>query len=120
MYNNLSEKLYMLTIDVAHPPRHPEHVETELNDRLSEVRGSSTYRAIKVIHGYGSKGGAGSTKDTVRDWAYRFKRHFKGIIYGEDYHKFDHQTQKIRNECGYIDDSDLEATNSGITILWIK
>ena len=111
---------YKYEIDVAHPPRHPDRVEEALNDALSHVRSSCQYRAIKVIHGYGSHGRGGTTKETVRNWAFRFRRHFDHIIEGENYSLFDDTTQAMRDDCGRIDDEDLDAANPGITILWVK
>ncbi len=111
---------YFLTIDVAHPPRPPARVEAELQAALMQVRNSKQWRVIKVIHGYGSHGKGGSTRETVRDWAYRFRRHFRAIINGEDYSIFDDDTQAMRGECGQLGDTDLGASNPGITIFWVK
>lgn len=111
---------YMLEIDVAHPPRKPHHVESTLTDLLSQVRGSRQYRALKVIHGYGSHGRGGATRETVRNWAFNHRRHFKAIIEGENYDMFDDATQDMRSACGQFDDDDLGVSNPGITILWVK
>jgi len=111
---------YLLTLDVAHPARPPAHVETELHEALMRVRSGKPWRAIKVVHGYGSHGRGGATRDTVRDWAFRLRRHFRAVINGEDYDIFHDDTQEMRSECGQVDDSDLGAANSGITILWVK
>lgn len=113
-------KCYLRAVDLGHPPRHPDKVEAELNHLLSEIRGSKEFRALKIIHGYGSHGRGGATRETVRDWAYRFQRHLRAVIYGEDYSIFDDDTQEMREECGQVDDSDLGQANPGITILWIK
>ena len=111
---------FLLTLDVGHPPRPPAQVEAELGGALSRVRSSAGLRGIKVVHGYGSHGRGGSTRDTVRDWAFQFRRHFRGVINGEDYHLFNDLTQELRQECGQFDDPDLGAGNAGITILWVK
>ncbi len=111
---------YLLTIDLAHPPRPPARVEADLEAMLLKVRSSSQHRVIKVIHGYGSHGRGGSTRETARDWAYNFRRRLRAVIHGENYTFFDDDTQKMRDECGKIDDSDLNAANPGITILWVK
>lgn len=111
---------YMLEIDVAHPPRKPVQVESTLDELLSQVRGSPQYRALKVIHGYGSHGRGGATRETVRNWAFHCRRHFKAVIEGENYDVFDDATQDMRSECGQLDDDDLGASNPGITILWVK
>lgn len=114
------ETNYILVIEVGHPPRSPEQVESELTSALSKVRNSSTLRVIKVIHGYGSHGRGGSTKETVQNWAYRFRRHFCAVIAGENYDIFDADTQEMRRVCGQISDTDLGTGNSGITLLWVK
>ncbi|MBI5020709.1 MAG: hypothetical protein HZB59_04680 [Ignavibacteriales bacterium] len=105
----------ILTIDVAHPSRKPEQVEHQLEETLSQVRKSSTLHVIKIIHGQNGK-----TKQTVRNWAYSNRRRLRGIIYGEDYSVFDEQTQELRKEVGQFSDIDLESSNEGITILWVK
>ncbi len=111
---------YMLTLDVGHPPRPPQQVESALDAALSKLRSSSQLRVIKVIHGYGSHGQGGHTKVTVRNWAFQFRRRLRGIINGEDYDIFDANTQEMRDECGQLDDNDLGIGNPGITLLWVK
>lgn len=111
---------YILTIDLAHPARSPAHVEDDLEAVFVQVRNASQHRAIKVIHGYGSHGRGGSTRETVRDWTYRVRRRLRAVIYGENYNIFDDDTQALRDECGQIGDPDLNAANPGITILWVK
>lgn len=110
----------MCTIDVAHPRRQPKQVEDALDDILGKVRNHSAWRAVKVIHGYGSSGKGGATKETVRNWAYQRRRHLRATIAGEDYDLFGDDTQEMRSECGQIDDPDLGAGNPGVTILWVK
>jgi hypothetical protein len=111
---------YILVLDVGHPPRPPQQVEAELASALAKVRNSSTLRAIKVIHGYGSHGRGGNTKETVQNWAFQFRRRFRAVIAGEDYDIFNAETQELRNECGQIPDADLGVGNPGITLLWVK
>jgi hypothetical protein len=111
---------YLLTIDVAHPARPPAAVEAALQDALMKVRNSRQWRAVKVIHGYGSHDKGGATKETVRNWAYQFRRHFRALIDGENYSILHEDTQEMREECGQDFDSDLDASNRGITILWVK
>ena len=111
---------YVLTVDLGHPPRPAARVEADLEALLMKVRNSHQYRAIKVIHGYGSHGRGGSTRETVRDWAYNARKRLRATITGESYGIFDDDTQEMRDECGKIDDHDLNSANSGITILWVK
>ncbi len=111
---------YFLVLDVGHPPRSPQQVEDELAAALAKVRNSSILRVIKVIHGYGSHGRGGSTKDTVRNWAFHFRRRMRAVINGEDYNIFDDDTQAMRQTCSQINDADLGIGNPGITLLWVK
>jgi len=105
----------ILTVDIGHPPRKPDQVEYQLEETFSQVRNSSTLCIMKIIHGQN-----GNTKQIVRNWAYNKCHRLRGIIYGENYTIFDKQTQEMRNEMGDFPDTDLEATNGGITILWVK
>lgn len=109
-----------LTVDVAHPPRHPDRVEGELLDAWSAVRNSPTQRVLKIIHGHGSTGRGGSTRDVVRNWVYRRKREFKAVIVGENYSLLDASTQELRKTLGDYRDEDLDRANPGITIVWVK
>lgn len=111
---------YLLTVDLAHPPRPPERVEADLETLLMKIRNSNQYRALKVIHGYGSHGRGGATRETVRDWAYGARKRLRATITGENYSIFDDDTQEMRDECGKLDDHDLNSANAGITILWVK
>ncbi len=110
----------VLVIDVAHPPRSPGEVEEQLLHAWSEVRNSPALRIIKVIHGYGKSGKGGSTKDVVRDWAYRHAPRLKGVIDGEDYSLYNASTRQLREEVGAYADGDLGGSNPGITIVWVK
>jgi hypothetical protein len=110
----------ILTIDVAHPPRHPDDVEEELLRAWSQVQNSSSLRILKIIHGYGSSGKGGTTKDVVRNWVFRNRTKVRLAIDGENYSSYDAGTQKMRREVGVFADTDLDTSNSGITILWVK
>ena len=110
----------VLTIDVAHPPRRPDEVEGALLDAWETVRNSSSFRLLKIIHGYGSGGKGGATRGLVRNWAFRQRGRFRGILNGEDYTLHDPATQEIRRELGQYPDPDLTMPNPGITIIWVK
>ncbi len=110
----------MHTIDVAHPPRHPDDVETALLDAWSRARNSHDIRLLKIIHGYGSSGRGGSTKEIVRNWVYQQRRHFRAIIPGEDYSLFNTAVQGLRKEVGEFEDEDLEKGNEGMVVVWIR
>jgi hypothetical protein len=108
------------TIDVAHPPRHPDAVEHDILDGLRRVGLSDSSRVLKIIHGYGSSGRGGSTKDVVKNALYRQRRRCLAIIDGERYGLFDPDTVALRAEVGQFPDEDLDAANPGITVVWVK
>jgi hypothetical protein len=110
----------LLTVDVAHPPIPPEEVEQILLRAWSRVRNSSGYRLLKIIHGHGSTGKGGSTRELVRNWAFLHRSRFRAVINGEAYSIVEMATQEMRREVGQYPDADLDRCNRGITILWIK
>lgn len=108
------------TIDVAHPPRHPDRVEEELLQAWSHVRNSSTLRVLKIVHGYGSHRAGGSTRERVRNWVFQNRLKFRNTIDGEHYTLHDAATAELRKELGAYEDTDLGNTNPGIVIVWVK
>ena len=110
----------LTTIDLAHPPMSQPEAEVELARAVAAVRNSSYLRILKVIHGYGSSGKGGSTREVVRNWTFRQRRKFRGVIEGEHYSLYDEETRLMFAEVGLTDDPDLHAPNPGITILWIR
>jgi len=107
-------------LDVAHPPLRPDAVEDLLMREWGIVRNSAQWRVIKVIHGYGSSGRGGSTRDTVRNWSSRMRGKILAVIAGEDYSMFHPESQAMRRAVGAVDDSELDAGNKGITYLWVR
>ena len=110
----------LLTVDVAHPPRHPDVVEAELDDVVSRVLRSTAHRVLKIVHGYGASGRGGSTREGVRNWAFRRRSKFRSVIDGETYALENAATAALRLEVGAYADPDLGAGNRGITIVWVK
>ena len=108
------------TVDISHPPMHPDKVEAALLDAWGSVRNDPGLRVLKIIHGYGSGGRGGSSRDVVRNWAFRQRGRFRRIIYGEDYALLDAPTQEMLKEVGQYRDRDLTMRNPGITIIWVK
>ena len=109
----------LYTVDVAHPPRPPSTVELQLADAWHHCRDNPGLRVLKVIHGYGSSGSPGSTREVVRNWAWSHRRHFRAVIDGEQYSTFDPRIQDLRADVGQYRDSDLGTANPGILIIWI-
>ena len=85
-----------------------------------KVKNSSSLRVLKIIHGHGSSGKGGSTKDVVRNWLFRNRTKLRAIIDGENYSMFDGDVQEMRTEVGQFGDSDLGSANQGVTIVWVK
>ena len=108
----------ILTIDVAHPPRHADEVEQQLLDAWSRVRNSSSLRVIRVVHGYGSSGRGGSTKETARNWIFRNRSRFKSVIEGENINLYHAATQELVKEVIGLGEEDRD--NPGTTIIWVK
>jgi hypothetical protein len=108
------------TIDLAHPPLHPDRVEEELQAAWQKVRNSRTLHILKIIHGYGSSGQGGSTRTYVRNWAFNHRSRFRAVINGEDYTLFNSATQEMRHDCGDYNDPDLTRGNPGALIVWIR
>jgi len=110
----------ILTIDVAHPPRSSDAVEAELLDAWTQIRNSGSLHVVKIIHGYGSTGKGGSTKAFVQNWAFHHKTKFKRVIDGTHYNLYDNDTQEMRKEVGQYTDPDLQRSNPGVTVIWVK
>lgn len=109
-----------MSIDVAHPPRRPDDVESDLQQAWTAVRNSASLRVIKVIHGYGSTGKGGSTRAIVRNWAFANRRHFREVIEGENVAVTESPTDTLLKEVGDWADPDLSRTNPGITLIWVR
>ena len=108
----------VVVVDVAHPPRHPDRIEEDLLDAWQRVRNAG--RVLKIIHGHGSSGRGGSTRDIVRNWLYRNRSRFRSVIDGERYSISDPETMRLRREVGAYPDRDLDAGNPGITVVWVR
>ena len=83
----------------------------------------SGVRAMKIIHGYGSSGKGGKLNTGLRkSFGLRKKeRMIKDFIPGEDFSIFESRVLELLEAIPDLrSDPDLNATNEGITILWIK
>jgi hypothetical protein len=95
-------------------------VEEELDDAAARIMRSESHRVLKVVHGYGSSGRGGTTREVVRNWAFRRRARFRAVIAGENYALDDEATRELRIAAGSYPDSDLGGANRGITIVWVK
>ena len=80
-------------------------------------------RVLKVIHGYGSSGKGGALCIGLRkSFGLRKKEAvIKDFIAGEDFSIFDATTLDLLEAVPELRaDPDLNATNEGITIVWLK
>jgi hypothetical protein len=111
--------LYIKTIDIAHPPLSSNEAEELLDEEFLAVRNSKDLRALKIVHGYGSEAGRSILKVVVRNWTYRNRKYLVDTIPGEEYSIMNAKTMEMRKKCGQVPDPDLEASNPGITIVWI-
>jgi hypothetical protein len=78
------------------------------------------YKALKIIHGYGSTGAGGKIKVRARKYLDEQKRRgaIKYYIPGEDFSIFDGATLSAFADCGDLrGDPDLERHNNGMTIV---
>ena len=89
-------------------------------DAWQKVRNAPELCILKIIHGYGSSGKGGTTKDTVRNWVFRKRGRFLAVIPGEEYTLFHDDTARLRKELGAYSDPDVGSPNPGIMIVWVK
>ena len=78
------------------------------------------YKALKIIHGYGSTGTGGKIKVRARKYLKDQKRRgvIKGYVPGEDFSIFDEATRGAFAVCDDLrGDPDLERHNNGMTIV---
>jgi hypothetical protein len=91
-------------------------------DAIRNARRSGV-RALKIIHGYGSTGKGGKLCIGLRkSFALRKKeRVIKDFIPGEDFSIFDTRVLELLEVVPELrTDPALNATNEGVTIVWIK
>lgn len=92
---------------------------------LDEIRKSRRegVRALKIIHGYGSSGKGGTLQHGLRkSFALRKKEGvIKNFIPGEDFTIFNPVVLELMEAVPALrSDTDLAATNEGVTVLWLK
>ena len=78
------------------------------------------FKAIKIIHGYGSSGKGGKIRTETRRYLQQQKntRQIKDFITGEDFSIFNEATRNAFLICDELRrDSDLDRSNNGITIV---
>ena len=91
-----------------------------LLNALSRVRNTPSLALLKVIHGYGSTGTGGQTRDTVRNWLFRHTGWSRAVIEGESLSPLHEALQTISREMESPLDLDLISPNPGITVVWVR
>jgi hypothetical protein len=92
---------------------------------MEEIRKAKAggVRVLKVIHGYGSSGKGGKLCTGLRkSFGLRKKEGvIRDFIAGEDFSIFEDRTLTLLEAVPDLrGDPDLNATNEGITVLWLK
>jgi hypothetical protein len=89
---------------------------------IKEAKRAGT-RVLKVIHGYGSSGKGGVLCTGLRK-SFRLRKQegsIKAFIVGEDFSIFNDTTLALLETVPELrGDPDLNATNEGVTFLWLK
>ena len=80
-------------------------------------------RVLKIIHGYGSSGKGGTLCSGLHK-SFRLRKKegvIRDFIAGEDFSVFNEVTLSLLTAIPELrGDPDLNATNEGVTILWLK
>jgi hypothetical protein len=84
---------------------------------------SRGHRVLKVIHGYGSSGKGGTLQSGLRK-SFRLRKKegaIKDYVAGEDFSIFNASALAMVEAVPELrNDPDLNATNEGVTLLWLK
>jgi hypothetical protein len=80
-------------------------------------------KVLKVIHGYGSSGKGGTLCIGLRK-SFRLRKKegvIRDFVAGEDFSIFNETVLSILEAAPELrGDSDLNATNEGVTVIWLK
>jgi hypothetical protein len=80
-------------------------------------------KVLKVIHGYGSSGKGGALCVGLRK-SFRLRKKegvIRDFVAGEDFSIFNETVLSILEAAPELrGDSDLNATNEGVTVIWLK
>ena len=92
---------------------------------ISEIKTAKRqgFSVLKVIHGYGSSGKGGKLCTGLRkSFGLRKKEGvIRDFVAGEDFSIFDNRTLTLLEAVPELrGDPDLNATNEGVTVLWLR
>jgi hypothetical protein len=91
-------------------------------EEIRRAKGSGI-RVLKIIHGYGSSGKGGKLCTGLRkSFGLRKKEGvIRGFAAGEEFSIFDDRTLTLLEAVPELrGDPDLNATNEGVTVVWLK
>jgi len=91
-------------------------------EEIRRAKGSGI-RVLKVIHGYGSSGKGGTLCTGLRkSFGLRKKEGvIRDFVAGEDFSIFDNRSLTLLEAVPELrGDPDLDATNEGVTVVWLK
>lgn len=95
--------------------------EAERRLRAAPIEaGRQGSRLLKIIHGWGRSTGSNVLQVQVRQWLARHPFAFREVIPGEAYTLTNEQTVRMRDEIGRFPDTDLNASNAGMTLVWLR
>jgi hypothetical protein len=100
-------------------------LEEARQQMIAEIRAARQLgvRILKVIHGYGSSGKGGTLCFGLRK-SFRLRKKegvIRDFVAGEDFSIFNPATLSLLEAVPELrGDPDLNATNEGITILWLR
>ena len=92
---------------------------------IAEIRQAKRegVRVLKVIHGYGSSGQGGALRVGLRT-SFKLRKKegvIRDFVAGEDFCIFNNVTLTLLEAVPELrGDPDLNATNEGVTVLWLK
>ncbi|MGH9857782.1 MAG: Smr/MutS family protein, partial [Acidobacteriota bacterium] len=95
----------------------------EAERRLRAASREATFsgsRILKIIHGWGRTTGSSVLQKRVRSWLAKSPFTFRAVIPGEVYNISNLDTVAMRDEIGQFPDTDLNAGNRGVTIVWLR
>jgi hypothetical protein len=113
-------KIRTINIEAALPTLEDARKQVVAEIRQQKREG---VRVLKVIHGYGSSGKGGKLCVGLRkSFALRKKEGvIKDFVVGEDFSIFEEATLALLEAVPELrGDPDLNATNQGVTFLWLK
>lgn len=96
-----------------------EQAKNKLERELKSARANG-YKAVKIIHGYGSTGKGGAIKSNIVKILLQKKSsgELSEVIKGEDFSPFSKETRNALKLCPNLaKDTDMSKTNHGITII---